>query len=116
MTGGGAIAEVLCEVKEMRADFGRRLGELEITTSLIKQSIGQISPTVENLEKILLLGNGDPPMRATVKSTKELLDQHIKEAKDKTAGKKGIWIKIMLLAIGMLISNIGLMISAYLKP
>lgn len=103
--------EILQEIREMRSDFGCRLGNLETSTALIKESMSLVTSKVDNHDKILVVGNGELPLKQMARDTRDKLETHINEAKDAIKEKVDFSNKTKLLLIGSGISftviNVG---------
>jgi len=103
--------EILQEIREMRTDFGCRLGNLETSTALINKGMTSLTSKVDEHDKILIVGNGELPLKQMARDTRDKLETHLNEAKDAIKGKIDFSNKTKLLLIGSGISftviNVG---------
>jgi len=97
--------DILTEIRDMRKDFGERLGLLETSAALTNQSIERLTGKVNKIDEVVITGNGDEPLKQTVRDTKNKLDCHLDEMKTIDKEKKDNRTWFNRLVIGAIVAQ-----------
>lgn len=97
---GISNAEILTEIRGLRADFDGRMRTIETTVALTQQTVGGLALSVKKINEVVITGNGKDPLVQTVKEIRDDLDNHLEEAKSNKKRWYDNWDKVLVGAIG----------------
>jgi hypothetical protein len=77
----------------------------------IETQVISIREVLDRLDVCVIRGNGKPPLMERMSAVEKCVTNHQEDHKQRNE----YWSKVSLLAIGMIVTNLGVMIFALLK-
>jgi len=81
----------------------------------IEEKLGSIEATINRLDKYVISGNGKPPLMERMTMLESCVERHLKGHDSSEQARKEFWNKVALSVIGVILTNIGVIIFALLR-